>query len=129
MAHALPDDLLRNHLERLDLQRWMLVLKAGSGCEAHPVRHRHRLHREGIALRLLLYLEIVPVVSLACGRHQLRLTEELHVGGAGIAGRGGAVLVLRSKLQLIHHQSGAVLLLLPVVNQVLLVLQVNSREV
>lgn len=108
----------------------MLVLEARA-CyrQAHSVRSRHCLCWEGMALRLLLDLEVIPLVRLAGGRHQLRLTEELHVGGAGVAGRGRSALVLGSELQLIDHERGAILLLLAIVNQILLILKVNSGEV
>lgn len=108
----------------------MLVLEARACCrQAYSIRHRHCLRWEGMALRLLLDLEIIPLLRLARRRDQLRLAEELHVGGAGIAGRGRGALVQRSKLQLIHHERGAVLLLLAVVDQVLLILKVNSGQV
>ena len=127
VAQPLPDALLRNHLKHLSLQRRVLVLEVCScSREAHPVRHRHCLRWEGIALRLLLHLELIPVVGLARRAHQLRLAQELHVGGAGVAGRRRAALVLRGHLLLVHHHTRAVLLLLPVVNQILLILQVNS---
>ena len=85
MAHALPDDLLGNDLECLDLQGWMLALEARSCRCSHPVRRRHRLRRKWVTLGLLLDLQIVPVGLAQRCRDQLRLAQEFHVRGSGVA--------------------------------------------
>lgn len=61
VAYALPDDLLGDDLEGLDLQGWMLALEARSCRCGHPIRRRRRLRWKWVALSLLLDMQIVPV--------------------------------------------------------------------
>ena len=129
VTHALPDDLLGNDLERLHLQRGVLALEAGSCRRGHAARRRHSLRWKWVALSLLLNMKIVSVSLAQRRRDQLRLAQEFHVRGSHVAWGASNLLALGRHLQLVHHQGRAVLLLRTLVNQIPLVLQVDSREI
>jgi hypothetical protein len=84
-----------------------------------------------MALCLRLYLEISPVMWLP-SRNQLSLTQQLHIRCTDLAGsvRASFVLsILSDNLRLVRHHARAILLLLAIIDQILLILQIDSREV